>query len=240
MGILVKLLEKIFSYSENQTPKGKYHKNSIICKKYYVKGKNPETNRFKTNLVVVEASETTETIQQKSGLLPPFEITEIIPDGVTEAQAAYAKKLGLILPNDATKEDASIFLTRYNDNKPLHPPAIPKNILCYLISKNIYVPAYAGMEEAHYLYFQHIDLNEKIAYFGMKVYCNLKKLDFSLLEDFEPEQRERFYEFANQFKNNKEFTKSLSYYSGNDLPLNSNTISKKLKAYNMAVDFFVK
>ncbi|MCI9100943.1 MAG: hypothetical protein HFH58_14040 [Lachnospiraceae bacterium] len=218
----------------------KTHKNCITCKKYFVKGKNPATNRFKTTQVVVESTVSMGTIQQKSGLLPPFEITEASLGAPTEKQIAYAKKLKLPLPQDATFEDVSIFLTRYEEGKTLYPSPMPEKLIRYLIGKGIYVPAYAGEDEAHNLYFHNIDLNEKIAYFAMKVYCNLKRKVYYTLEDAEPEMKDLFYLFAMKYKDNKEFIKSLYHYSGSDLPLGSYAISKKLKAYDMAVNFFIK
>lgn len=218
----------------------KARKNCITCKKYWVKGKNPTTNRFKTTQVVVESTASMETVQQKSGFLPPFEITEASLGAPTEKQIAYAKKLKLSLPQDAAFEDVSIFLTRYEEGKTLYPSPMPEKLIRYLIGKGIYVPAYAGEDEAHNLYFRNIDLDEKIAYFAMKVHCNLKRKVYYTLEDAEPEMKDLFYLFAMKYKDNKEFIKSLSYYSGSDLPLNSYAISKKLKAYDMAVDFFIK
>ena len=240
MGILVKLVELLYSGKETNSNGLKKHKNRITCKMYSVKGKNPDTNRFKTVQVVVNSIETIENVQLKSGLLPPFEVNEISPNPPTEGQLAYAKNIKLFLPQDATKEDYSIFLTRYENQKPLFPPPMPEKMILYLIGKEIYVPAYAGKDEAHDLYFHNIDLTEQIAYFGMKVYCNLKRKTYCTLEDAELEQRNLFYEFAKQYENNKEFVKSLSYYSGSDLPLDSYAISKKLKAYDMAVDYFLK
>ena len=246
MGILVKLVEFLYSKKgtnsnqKNIDLKGKARKNHITCKMYSVKGKNPDTNRFKTVQVVVSLTETTEKIQLKSGLLPPFEIKEILPDMPTERQIAYAKNINLALPQDATKQDCSIFLSRYENQKPLYPSPMPEKILCYLIDKNIYVPSYAGIDEAHNLYFNNIDLNEQCAYFGMKVYCNIKKKQCYFLEDADPKELNLFYEFARQYENNNEFVRSLSFYSGDDLPIGSYFISKKLKAYNMALDYFVK
>lgn len=246
MGILVKLVELFYSKkgaSSNEkstASKGKARKNHITCKMYSVKGKNPDTNRFKTVQAVVSLTETMEKVQLKSGLLPPFEIKEILPDMPTERQIAYAKNINLALPQDATKEDCSIFLSRYENQKPLYPSPMPEKILRYLIAKGIYVPAYAGIDEAHNLYFNNIDLSEQCAYFGMKVYCNIKRKQCCFLEDTNPEELKLFYEFARQYENNNEFVKSLSFYSGNDLPIGSYSISKKLKAYNMALDYFVK
>lgn len=246
MGILVKLVEAFFSNkSKNESLSNasfptNFYKNQITCKIYSVKGKNPSTNRIKTVQIIVEANEALENIMQKSGLLPPLEINEIPAEKPTERQINYAKNIGLILPSDATKKDVSIFLTRYEDEKPITAPPIPNKILHSIINKGIYVPAYAGMDEIHNIYFHNIELTERIAYFGMKVYCNLKRKRCCLLEDEEEEYRKLFYEFAKKYENNNEFLKSLAYYSGDDLPLDSYAISKKLKAYDMAVDFFIK
>lgn len=242
MGILVKLIEAFFNNStQNETSSyGKASKNKITCKIYSVKGKNPNTKRMKTVNVAIASDEPLENVQAKSKLLPPYELKEIPFDMPSEKQIAYAKKCGISLPTDATKTDVSIFLTRYEEGKALFPPSMPEKTLRYLIDKGIFVPAYASKDEANNLYFYNIDLIEQIAYFGMKVYCVLKRKKYCILEDADPSERELFFEFASQYSNNDEFLKSLSHYSGDDLPIDSCSISKKLKAYNIAVDFFVK
>lgn len=173
--------------------------------------------------------------------MPPYEMLENGPaayDGPTERQLAYAQKVGVFIPADATSADASVFLTRYEEGRPLCAPPTPDWIIRLLMERGIVLPAYAGVYEASNLYLHNIPLEERIAFFAMRVYCSLCGANYCLLEDTPQAERERFFEFARKYEGDKEFVRSLFCYTGADLPLDSCTIPKKLKAYNVAADFF--
>lgn len=194
--------------------------------------------------VVVESTATVEEIQKKSGLLPPYEEVEknesTAYNGPTERQLDYAKQLGISFPEDATSSDASVFLTRREEGRPLYAPATPDRIVRLLIDRGIDLPAYAGVYEASNLYIHNIELEERIAFFAMRVYCALYKKDYCLLEDAPASEREMFFDCARKYQGDNAFVRSVFAYTGADLPLDSCTISKKLKAYNMVAAFFKK
>lgn len=81
-----------FSRVEKEYPV--FDSTKIIITKYCqykVKGKNPKTNRMKTNTVVVEQGTSDEIIMQKSGLLEPYTITPYI-EAPPEPQISYTIK----------------------------------------------------------------------------------------------------------------------------------------------------
>lgn len=235
------LFSKLFERSSQPRRSGAAQRNRVTCARYYVKGKNPETGRVKRVYVLVESTASLDEVQRKSGLLPPYEVEGADPsvyDGPTEKQLAYAKKVGVSLPADATCGDATVFLTRYEEGRPLYPPATPDRLVRLLIDRGIDLPAYAGVLEASNMYFHQVGLEEKIAFFAMRVYCKLKGRQYCLLEDAPASERELFYEFARRYQGDKVFVRSLFSYSGADLPLDQCTISKRLKAYDVAEAYF--
>jgi len=143
--------------------------------------------------IVAETTASIEEIQKRSGLLPPYEMEEKDSpayDGPTERQLAYAQKVGVFIPADATSGDATVFLTRYEEGRPLCAPPTPDRIIRLLMDRGIVLPAYAGVYEASNLYFHNIALEERIAFFAMRVYCSLYRAKYCLLED--APQSERF------------------------------------------------
>lgn len=235
------LFSKLFGQGSRPRRVGAAQRNRIACTSYYVKGKNPETGRMKRVYVLVESTASLDDVQKKSGLLPPYEVEGADPsgyDGPTEKQLAYAEKVGVFLPEDATCADATVFLTRYEEGRPLYPPATPDRIVRLLIDRGVALPAYAGVLEASNMYLHGIGLEERIAFFAMRVYCKMKGRRYCLLEDAPASERELFYRFAREYQGDKVFVRSLFCYSGEDLPLDSCTISKRLKAYDVAEAYF--
>lgn len=216
-------------------------RNHVTCAVYSVRGKNPGTGRMKKVDVVVESTASVDDVQKRSGLLPPYEVERVdgsTYDGPTEKQLAYAKKVGINFPDDATSRDATIFLTRYEEERPLCQPATPDRFVRLLIDRGIVVPAYAGMLEVSNMYLNGVSLEERIAFFAMRVFCKLKGRQYCLLDDAPEAEREAFYRFAEEYQKDKVFVRSVYCYSGEDLPLDSCTISKRLKAYDIAADYF--
>ena len=238
MGFFSKLFSPVTTNKSN-SPVLKANRNRVLCAFYYVKGKNPNTHRIKKETVVVEATASAEEIQRKSGLLPPYEIVFIPPDPPTEKQIAYAKERGVIFPPDASIRDASIFLTRYENERPIIQPPTPDSFIRYVIGKNIFVHAYAGIHETSNLYLNGVSEAERVAFFCMRVFGCITKKYYYFLENASKSEQDIFWEFANLNKDDKAFMRSIDCYSADDLPLNACPSLKKLKAYNMAVEFLV-
>ena len=214
--------------------------NDIIPTTYKVVGINPATKRKKTAIVVDSEKATKQRIIQKSGLLEPCEI-EIEPDiPPTEAQVKYARKLGIIFPEDATVHDASVFLTRAENDEPLYQAKAPTEMLKILIEElGIYIPRYAGKDELDGYFWYGMSKEEKYAYFAMRVYAENTGKNYRFIHEATNSEQEKFREFARQKICNAEFENSINCYTGDDIPINGK-LKKKLKAYQIAMAYFMQ
>lgn len=238
MGLLTKLRDFALKLNETEPTPLRANRNRIVPASFSVKGKNPETGRRKTVYVITEASASIEEVQRKSGLLPPYEIERISDvDPPSDAQIHYAEKLGFAFPVDATMSDATVFLTRCEEGRPLIQEPMPDNLARYLIEKGIAVPAYAGAEESTDLYLSHAGHQERASYFCMRVFCSLTGRRYCFIEDATSDERKLFADFAHSYGDDTEFRRSLSHYGSEDMPLGSFPTLKKLNAYDVAAAF---
>lgn len=239
MGLFSKVMG-VLQKTGDTLPGGPIHakKNDVLCDRFSVKGKNPATGRRKTVSVVVERGACDEEIQGKSGLLPPYEISPGDPAAPpSEAQIRYAEKLGFAFPRDASSDDAHIFLTRAENGEPLVQPAMPDELVRYLIGKGIFVPAYAGASDVDRIYMNGVQPLEKYAFFCMRTYADLTDAKWSRLEDAPADKRDRFYKFAGSAADDTEFIRSFLHYGAEELSLLSRKRMKKLRAYEIAREF---
>lgn len=206
----------------------------IRCVKYSVKGKNPASGRRKTVMVVSDSSASLTDVQERSGLLPPYDVEQIELSPPSEAQIRYASKLGFAFPPDATSSDATIFLTRAEAGLPLMQPVAPEWMVRYVIGKGIFVPAYANSDEVSASYLFGCSKRDKTAFFCMRVFCAVYGKRYCTLEEATPDEVSLFYEFADAFSENEEFSRSLDHYGADDLPLDRCIVPKRLKAFNLA------
>ena len=215
-------------------------KNDIVCEKYRVKGKYPGTGRIRTREVVAwDYASDQEILQRAGGLVEPYEIEKIGFDKPTERQLPYAHSLGIIVPDDASKEDVSILITRAEEYKPIRQEKAPSEILEILIKKmGIYIPAYAGINEMNLYYFITLRTDEeKYAYFAMKVYAQSTGKNYHFIQDANPAEQKRFYDFAKKYKDNRSFVESYERYDRSEITI-TGKIKRKLKAYELANAFF--
>lgn len=217
----------------------KVNRNDIIAVTYEVTGKNPKTKRKKSQLVTVSKGTSNDEIIKRSGLEEPCEI-EILEDPPTSAQILYAKKLGIKIPEDATSQDVSIFITRAKNNEPIYQKKANKEVLDILINKlGIYVPSYANDDELNGYYWADMSKAEKYAYFAMRVYAENVGKNYRFLFESTNSEQEMFKDFSEKYIGNSEFENSFNCYSFSDIPLNGR-IKKKLKAYQIVVEFLIK
>lgn len=234
------LFSKLFSSGKSKEKKPVQlaaARNRVVCTIYAVKGKNPATGRRKTVQVVSESTDSLDVVQKKSGLLPPYEVEPVPPQGPSEAQLQYASRLGFAFPPDATSKDATVFLTRAEDGVPLSQPAAPDWMVRYVISKGIFVPAYAGAGEVSAAYLFGSSERERAAFFCLRVFCTVHRQGYRILEDATPEEAALFYGFADTYGEDEEFCRSLEHYGAADLPLDRAAPLKRIKAFDLAAAY---
>ena len=207
---------------------------NIACAWYKVTGINPNTNRRKSETFPWFRETPVEDIEKASGLLGPYEC-EQLPDRMpSDAQLEYARRIGVIIPRDATMEDASIFLTRKENNKPLHQVGVAEWLIKkYICELKVYIPLYASLTEAHSQYYYSLSVKERIVYFVMKVYDENKGAKYLFPHEATQIEQEKFRVFAEEYYRDNKFMESFERYSAEDLPIDG-TIKKRLKAYDMA------
>lgn len=235
------LFSKLVSFAGKPPARGPAslaaNKNRITCQRYSVKGRNPETGRRKTVTVVAGSQDPLALVQDRSGLLPPYEVEVVAPQPPSDPQVQYALKLGFVFPADATSADATVFLSRAEAGEALVQPAAPDWMVRYVVGKGIYVPAYGGSGEVSAAYLFGCSKREKAAFFCMRVFCTVCRKSYRLLEDAAPDEIALFYEFADAYGEDSDFARSLDHYWVADLPLDQCIAPKRLKAYDLAAAF---
>ena len=127
--------------------KKKESKKRYYCEKYKVTGINPSSNRKKSIIVIAASTDEEQIIIERSGLLPPCTVENVTPKP-TQSQLDLIKRKGIFVPFDSSKEDASIFITRYFDGITDYIPPASRDIVNFAINNNIFIPKYAGTKEA--------------------------------------------------------------------------------------------
>lgn len=176
-----------------------YDATKIPVKRYYVykvKGKNPKTNRLKTNNVVVLPDTSEDIIIQKSGLLDPYTVSRYFNEP-SEAQINYAKDINIIYPSDCTSEDISCLLSRQlaGDYKDY----INSNLLEYAAANNIYVSSYAWDTSGAVQIISRLPPTDRIAFFVYIIYCHLKNIKIGNM--YQLSNYSIFYDYTNTISN---------------------------------------
>lgn len=214
-------------------------RNDITAARYSVTGKNPSTGGKETRIVVDIAGADKNIAAGKSRLRGPFEI-EILKDNSPEIEQIDAiKELGIKIPDDASYEDAEIFIERAEKGEELKQPKAPAALLKTIISEaGIYMPAYVSENELDEYFWNGMTSSERLTYFAMRVYADAVGKNYRFLHEAEPKELKEFKNFALMFKKNKEFLSSFRNYNGADIPINGK-INENTKAYMMAKAHFV-
>lgn len=213
--------------------------NDIVCNKYRIKGKYPGTGRMRTVEVVAWDKETEQNIAKKAGLVEPYEVEKIGMPKPTERQMEYVNNIGIFVPSDATKDDVSIFLSRYEEKRSIRQPKAPTEMLEILIKRmGIYIPSYAGETEMNHYFRASIRTEEEwYAYFAMKVYAQTTGKNYRFIHEANENEQNRFKAFARKYKDDRAFVESFNRYDKEKITI-TGKIDKKLKAYELANAFF--
>ena len=175
---------------------------------------------------------------KKAELTEPCEIKRIGLERPSERQLKYAFDLGIFIPDDASKDDASILITRAEDGLPIIQEKAPTEILDVLIRRlGVYIPSYAGKKEMNSAFYWSMKTyEERYAYFAMKVYAQATGKNYHFIHEATPGEQEKFHEFARAFKGDKSFTQSYDRYEPWEISI-TEKIKRKLKAYELAEKF---
>jgi len=181
-------------------------------KMFKIIGVNSETGRKKTlRLGVPNAITPQEMVLQQGLLKEPLEIEEISFEPATDRQLEYALSLGIKIPHDAYKNDLSALIDRAIE----HDNESNPELIEYATDKGMMFSEYIGKNRLYSMIFSELSIVDRIAFFCFSVYRDLSG-DMHANLDTSP-LREIFYEFAEQYTNDKKFTASLERYAGHEL-----------------------
>ena len=131
----------------------------------------------------------------------------------TESQIKFAKSMGIKLPKDVTKSDAAALIARDLDED----VAATEDLKAYAADKKILCSPYVGNKYLHTLIFDHLKVEDKIAFFCFCVY----HFNFSSPDEgenlLEHPKRAWFEEFVEKEKNNTYFIDSMEEYIGEEI-----------------------
>lgn len=178
---------------------------------YKVTGKHKDTNRKRTLVVLAKSEEIAKQSSIVQGLLPPLQI-EIVPfDSPTEKQLNFVNRVNIQIPPNATKEDVSCLLSRYQDqdSDPSH------GLIEFADNRDMFFSYLIGKKSLYNLVFSRLNGLDKTAFFVFSIYRWLSEDRHANL-DTHP-KKDVFYKFAESMKDDVSFQKSLLKYQGEDL-----------------------
>ncbi len=197
---------------------------------YKVKGKNPLTNRMKTNTVVVRSGVPQNVITKKSGLLEPFTVTPYIEEP-SILQTDFAKDLNILYPSGCSKEDLSCLIQRQLDSFFTH--YINPDLLKYAADNNIYVSPYSGELYGVYRVFIFLSPKERIIFFLYLIYCGLVKTKARNLYDFP--HHNVFYQFLDTISDIEAFSSFIKQHYSDKLA-REGTVDRRNKKMSQIYD----
>lgn len=129
----------------------------------------------------------------------------------SQMEKDYAKKMGIVLPDDATESDAKAIIARSLDND--EPASV--QLLNYARSKGMLCSDYIGNKALHNQLFDNLSTEDKTTFF---CFCVYKFYIDSEYEDLSLHPKKDFFEaFGKQFEKDVYFQASLEDYLGEEL-----------------------
>lgn len=190
-------------------------------KKYKVIGKHKDTNRKRTLTILAKSEDMAKQSAINQNLLPPLQI-EVLPfDPPTERQLDFANGVNIQIPLNATSEDVSCLLSRYQN----HDSDPNPGLIEFADSHNIFFSYLIGKKCLYNLIFSELTYLDKTAFFIFSIYRWLSDDRHANL-DTHP-KKDLFYNFAELMKDDTSFQKSLLKYKGEDLRFFGTITSKR-------------
>lgn len=184
----------------------------MYYKHYSVAGKHKDTGRKRTINISAISLEQCKEKAADEGILEPYEITEYPPSLPSERQLAYAKDLGIKIPENATFKDISALLDRKQQVDNLDPQ---QGLIDYANAREFEFSKYIGKKALYNLIFYKLSGKDKIAFFIFCVYRWLSDDRESNLDTHK--YKDKFYELADKLTNDDKFVKSMNRYEGEEI-----------------------
>ena len=151
------------------------YENIPLFHLYKIKGKNPQTNRQKTDKIVVKEYTPVEIAAQKTSLLPPYtmsiDTTARTERPASDAQLEFAKELNIPIPSHCSMEDAHWLISRKHNN--ILEDYITPELLEKTAHFNVCLSPYTSPENGILIILHSGNARESLSFFSYLVYCFL-------------------------------------------------------------------
>lgn len=182
----------------------------VCYHEYKVKGKNPLTNRMKTQTVTVSDYESDEEITKLSGLLDPITIT-LSPSSFlniepSEEQIKYATSLNIHIPSQCVFQDLSCLISKATGDD--SPDLAPEALRSYAYKNKVYSSPYCGVQLLLCYLLNVLSVKDLASLWCYLVFCSINSIvigDLSLSP-----YSDIFYSFYTTIADNPGLTNKIS------------------------------
>lgn len=215
-----------------------YKKTCPEMVRYKIRGRNNRTKRLCTIRLVAMASDAQDSVIETTDLYNVQSCEVLLPDPATERQVSYATDLGIIHPEQYSKDDMSCLITRATHDEERDDMIPVDQSLAKLIAEHgIYLSVFCGEKRAlNSLWIQFTE-EEKLRFLIFCIHQTyLKKTDYNLEQSPYLDLYDRF---VRDYRDDQQLHRSLSNYIGSDLSLHKE-LNKQRNAYKIVSKYLSK
>lgn len=236
----VKITHEYVKHDVHKVPSAKvlYKKTCPEMIRYKIRGRNNQTQRLCTVKMVALASDDQNAVIAATNLYDVQSCEVILPDPATERQINYAADLGIINPEQYSKDDMSCLITRATheeDRDDMTP--VDQSLAKMAAQYGIYLSVFSGEKRALDCLWLKFTEEEKIRFLIFCIHQNLlRKQTYDLEQSSFIDLYDRF---VKDYHNDQRLLRSLSNYIGSDLSLHKE-LNKQRNAYKIVSEYLSK
>lgn len=227
-------------YVKPEIPSAKvlYKKTCPEMVRYKIRGRNKDTKRLCTVRKVALASADQDSVIAATGLYDVQSCEVIPPDPATERQISYAADLGIVRPEQYSKDELSCLITRAkNDTDRDDMVPVDTSLARMAVDRDIYLSVFSGEKGALDSLWRQFTEDEKMRFLIFCIDQNLSgKQDYDLQHS---PHLDLYDHFANEYRTDEPLHRSLTRYTGSDLSLQK-TPNTNRNAYRIVRDYLNK
>lgn len=209
---------------------------------YKIIGKNPATNRRKSDYVVAKVNDPEDIITSKTYLLEPYTIERIFKRP-TARQLEYAKDLDIPIPSNCSSSDISCLISRFHEDRDAD--YISSGLIDFAAENNVLISPYSSVIYGVCAIINNLYDSHLLAFFIYVIYCVQNDI---AIENFNKlTNKSIFYGLSSSEKYNDlvNFVCSIDTiekyrYLFAQKRINCSGSAKKLELYNVICDYITK
>ena len=227
-------------YVKPEIPSAKvlYKKTCPEMVRYKIRGRNKDTKRLCTVRKIALASADQNSVIAATGLYDVQSCEVIPPEPATERQISYAADLGIVHPEQYSKDEISCLITRAkNDTDRDDMTSVDVSLARMAADRDIYLSVFSGEKGVLDSLWRQFTEEEKMQFLIFCIHQNLLgKRDYDLAHSPFLDLYDRF---VNEYRADEQMHRSLMRYTGSDLSLQK-APNVNRNAYRIVRDYLNK